>query len=196
MRTYFKPFTLVPLAFVVALTMMMAGCAEENPLETAEVPSQDLEAPQGAEHDDLDLFVLDDAVVEGRQIRNIDIEGVDEETEEALAFTGRIVNLQLERVDDNTVEASGRLIGQLNGERINDTFEGIELDVFDELGNLLDGNGNGVCPILFLELGPIFLDVLGLVVEVPDPIVVEIRAEEGPGNLLGNLLCALVGILD
>jgi hypothetical protein len=34
------------------------------------------------------------------------------------------------------------------------------------------------------------------VVEVPDPIVVDIRAEPGPGNLLGNLLCAVAGLLD
>jgi hypothetical protein len=67
---------------------------------------------------------------------------------------------------------------------------------FDITG-LLDGEPvNGVCPILYLNVGPILLNVLGLVVEVPDPIIVEIRAERGPGQLLGNLFCALVGILD
>jgi hypothetical protein len=52
------------------------------------------------------------------------------------------------------------------------------------------------CRILFLEIpGGIFLDVLGLVVDI-QPIELEIRAERGPGNLLGNLLCAVVGLLD
>jgi hypothetical protein len=146
--------------------------------------------------------------VEGSQIRNIEVEGVGDgfvtqflgEGEEA-TFTGRIVNLTLERVGDEIL-ASGRLIGQLTTEegtqRINQAFQDIALQVLDGDGNVIEpnGNGNGVCPILFLELGPIFLDLLGLIVEVPDPIVVEIRAEEGPGRLLGNLLCALLGLLD
>jgi hypothetical protein len=55
---------------------------------------------------------------------------------------------------------------------------------------------DGDCQILYLTLGPIFLDLLGLIVEVPDPIVIDIRAEPGAGNLLGNLLCAVAGLLD
>jgi hypothetical protein len=76
-------------------------------------------------------------------------------------------------------------------------FENVALPVLDADGNPILPNGEQEsCPILFLELGPIFLDLLGLVVEVPDPIVVEIRAEPGPGQLLGNLLCRLLGIAD
>lgn len=51
------------------------------------------------------------------------------------------------------------------------------------------------CEILDLTIGPINLDLLGLVVET-DVIHLEIRAEQGPGNLLGNLLCAVAGLLD
>lgn len=51
------------------------------------------------------------------------------------------------------------------------------------------------CEILHLELGPIDLNLLGLVVHV-DQIVVDISAQPGPGNLLGNLLCAIAGLLD
>ena len=53
----------------------------------------------------------------------------------------------------------------------------------------------GVCDILFLDLGPLFLDVLGLTVDL-SPIELDINAVPGPGNLLGNLLCAVVGLLD
>jgi hypothetical protein len=53
----------------------------------------------------------------------------------------------------------------------------------------------GSCQILFLQLGPIFLDVLGLVVET-NQIEVDVRAERGSGNLLGNLLCAIVNLLN
>jgi hypothetical protein len=52
-----------------------------------------------------------------------------------------------------------------------------------------------ICDILHLELGPLDLDLLGLVVHL-DRIVLDIDAESGPGNLLGNLLCAVVGLLD
>ena len=51
------------------------------------------------------------------------------------------------------------------------------------------------CDILHLELGPLDLDLLGLVVHL-DRIVLDIDAQSGPGNLLGNLLCSVVGLLD
>ena len=52
-----------------------------------------------------------------------------------------------------------------------------------------------VCPIRHLEVGPIFLDLLGLQLETNE-IVIDLRAVAGPGALLGNLLCAVVGLLD
>lgn len=51
------------------------------------------------------------------------------------------------------------------------------------------------CEILSLQLGPLHLDVLGLVIDL-DQVNLEITAEQGPGNLLGNLLCAVAGLLD
>jgi hypothetical protein len=60
---------------------------------------------------------------------------------------------------------------------------------------LFGGGQRGRCDILFLDLGPIFLDVLGLEVDLSQ-IVLDIDAVRGPGNLLGNLLCAVVGLLD
>ena len=52
-----------------------------------------------------------------------------------------------------------------------------------------------LCPILHLELGPLDLDLLGLMIHL-DKVVLDITAESGPGNLLGNLLCAIAGLLD
>jgi hypothetical protein len=51
------------------------------------------------------------------------------------------------------------------------------------------------CEILDLVLGPIRLDLLGLVVRT-NRINLRIDAVPGPGNLLGNLLCAITGLLD
>jgi hypothetical protein len=54
---------------------------------------------------------------------------------------------------------------------------------------------HATCDILHLELGPLDLDLLGLVVHL-NQIVLDIDAQSGPGKLLGNLLCAVVGLLD
>lgn len=51
------------------------------------------------------------------------------------------------------------------------------------------------CQILDLVLGPLDLDLLGLVVHL-DRVHLNITAESGPGNLLGNLLCAVAGLLN
>jgi hypothetical protein len=57
------------------------------------------------------------------------------------------------------------------------------------------GIAQAACEILDLQLGPLDLDLLGLVVHL-DQINLNITAEQGPGNLLGNLLCAVAGLLD
>ncbi|MFL5911484.1 MAG: hypothetical protein ACJ768_13025 [Gaiellaceae bacterium] len=51
------------------------------------------------------------------------------------------------------------------------------------------------CQILHLELGPLDLNLLGLRVHL-DKVVLDITAQQGPGNLLGNLLCAIAHLLD
>jgi len=51
------------------------------------------------------------------------------------------------------------------------------------------------CEVLDLSLAPLDLDLLGLVVHL-DNVHLNITAVPGAGNLLGNLLCAVVGLLD
>jgi hypothetical protein len=51
------------------------------------------------------------------------------------------------------------------------------------------------CDILHLVLAPLDLDLLGLQVHL-DRVVLNIVAVSGAGNLLGNLLCAVTGLLD
>jgi hypothetical protein len=51
------------------------------------------------------------------------------------------------------------------------------------------------CPILSLTLGPLHLNLLGLVVDL-NQVVLNITAQPGPGNLLGNLLCSLANLLN
>jgi|SRR3954447_14157805 len=51
------------------------------------------------------------------------------------------------------------------------------------------------CNILNLVLGPLHLNLLGLVIDL-NQVILNITAQPGDGNLLGNLLCAVAGLLD
>lgn len=53
----------------------------------------------------------------------------------------------------------------------------------------------GSCSILDLTLGPLHLDLLGLVVDL-NQVHLQVTAQSGSGNLLGNLLCAVTHLLD
>src|SRR5207244_7525463 len=55
-------------------------------------------------------------------------------------------------------------------------------------------NSTASCAILHLELGPLNLNLLGLVVHL-NRVVLDITAQSGPGNLLGNLLCNIAHLL-
>jgi hypothetical protein len=179
----------IALMSIVSMSLII-GCAKEEPLVPKDEAGLATESSQQQQ--------TTDPRVAGRTIQNLNVSGTIDGQD--ASFLGRIVDFDLTRVGDEIL-ASGRLIGRVtqNGvtQQINEVFNNVPLNVLDELLRLIDLNQEQqVCPILFLELGPIFLDVLGLIVEVPDPIVVEVRAERGPGQLLGNLLCALLGILD
>jgi hypothetical protein len=56
------------------------------------------------------------------------------------------------------------------------------------------GTGGG-CQVLDLVLGPLHLDLLGLNVDL-NQVHLNITAQPGPGNLLGNLLCGVTHLLD
>jgi hypothetical protein len=51
------------------------------------------------------------------------------------------------------------------------------------------------CSILHLILGPLHLNLLGLVIDL-NQLNLNITGQTGPGNLLGNLLCGLTNSLN
>ena len=55
--------------------------------------------------------------------------------------------------------------------------------------------GKANCQVLDLVLGPLDLNLLGLKVHL-DRVVLNIVAASGAGALLGNLICAVAGLLD
>ena len=106
------------------------------------------------------------------------------------AFTGtaRITEFGFE---DGELVVSGVLSGVA-------VVGGVATSIVDQAfttGTTLTSSGTGKCGILFLDLGPIFLDVLGLQVDLSQ-VVLDVSAVAGAGNLLGNLLCAVVHLLD
>jgi hypothetical protein len=86
----------------------------------------------------------------------------------------------------------------------NGTFTGTLTDAAGVVTNLVNTAVSSVvtpaqagpgCQILDLVLGPLHLDLLGLVVDL-NQVHLNITAVPGPGNLLGNLLCAVAHLLD
>lgn len=62
-------------------------------------------------------------------------------------------------------------------------------DIRDKVVSLLVNAATGTCQVLNLELGPLDLDLLGLVVQL-DQVMVNITAESNSGKLLGDLVYA------
>jgi hypothetical protein len=97
--------------------------------------------------------------------------------------------LQRFAVTDGAVTAVGRLVGT-----VTNTATGAVTSIVRNVA-LPVAVGEATCDILHLDLGPLNLDLLGLQIDLSQ-IVLDITAESGPGNLLGNLLCAVAGLLD
>jgi hypothetical protein len=98
-------------------------------------------------------------------------------------FTGEFVPQEF-RVEDGTLMAVGEITE--TGTAIDGQTASMPVDV---------QQSSGSCDILNLVLGPLDLDLLGLQVHL-DTVNLDIVAQSGPGNLLGNLLCAVAGLLD
>lgn len=109
-------------------------------------------------------------------------------------FTGTLTIVDFE-VLNGQLTALGQLTGTItNGSGAPTTLskELVAVPVSNASGGTLQA---AACNILHLRLGPLNLDLLGLVVHL-DTVVLDITAQPGPGNLLGNLLCAITGLLD
>jgi hypothetical protein len=93
------------------------------------------------------------------------------------------------------VVSIGTLRGRLGGRRVVERGVAMPATLTSDAEGAQVPPIPGACEILNLVLGPINLDLLGLVVRT-NRINVRIDAVPGEGNLLGNLLCAITGILD
>jgi hypothetical protein len=180
----FRRYSSVPPRSIPMLTrriipvlclMLIVACTDQNPIEVPETILSPQEAEFSVLHQSSDLLT--------------DIDVTDalpaDVTDAILSATLTITELALQE---------GQLLvsGVLEGTSILGDFSQAFTDVLLDLTKVGPGAS---CRILFLDLGPVFLDLLGLEVDL-SPVELEIRAVPGPGNLLGNLLCTVTHLLD
>lgn len=87
------------------------------------------------------------------------------------------------------------LTGVLNGTLTSVT--GTVTNIVNEAVTIpvVGANSTGSCSILNLTLGPLHLDLLGLVVDL-NQVNLTITGQTGNGQLLGNLLCGVANALN
>ena len=103
-------------------------------------------------------------------------------------FTGEVTDLVFSNAG-GVLTLTGTLTGTATD------AAGVVTEITQTFTTTVDATQGAACDILFLDLGPLFLDLLGLTVDL-SPITLDINAVPGAGNLLGNLLCAVTGLLD
>jgi hypothetical protein len=114
------------------------------------------------------------------------------QTDKGRAFSGRYTITRFAR-RGTRVLAVGTLRGTLGKRHV--VKRHVRMPVVRNAGAGLLGQAAATCTILDLTIRPIDLNLLGLVVHL-DRVHLLVTGQTGPGNLLGNLLCGLTGILD
>ena len=107
-------------------------------------------------------------------------------------FTGKFVPRHF-KVVNGALKATGRLTGKLTGpggKRVGTVSRTITTTVETNAANI-----PAACSVLNLVLGPLNLNLLGLNVHL-NRVHLTITAIPGAGQLLGNLLCAIAGLLN
>jgi hypothetical protein len=120
-------------------------------------------------------------------------------TTDGVPATGSITITRFKKVD-GVINAVGTFTGTIGDQSV--TAAPFTAPVTEVDGHSLAGGttsalaaASGSCQILDLTLGPLHLDLLGLVVDL-NQVHLNITAQQGSGNLLGNLLCSVAHLLD
>jgi hypothetical protein len=143
--------------------------------------------------------------------KTFDVVGTDLATgQEVFNGTFTATSAKADKSAQTGISLVGDLTGQLTGQPGNAQGQGrgdtkdvkkqnLALPI-NGISSSAPAGGQGVAPqpacgILDLTLGPLDLDLLGLRVQL-NQLHLQITAVPGPGNLLGNLLCQVAGLLD
>ena len=128
------------------------------------------------------------------------------EAKNGATFAGKYNVKRFVTTDTGQTKAVGTLTGKVtktNGDTERVTKKGVRMTVRpaqSTVGSLPATSGQVApqvvgCEVLDLVLGPLDLNLLGLNVHL-DRVHLNITAVPGAGELLGNLLCAVAGLLD
>ena len=118
-------------------------------------------------------------------------------------FAGTFTLLRFATDDAGKLVAVGTIAGALtdaSGQALGSAWQTVAMPV------VVNGGGSAAqtavitpqaisCGILHLDLGPLSLNLLGLQVNL-SRVVLDITAQAGAGNLLGNLLCGVANLLN
>lgn len=107
------------------------------------------------------------------------------------AFTGTLTNLQFAN-QQGALTLVGTLTGTLTDALGNTIGTVTNLPITLPIGGAA---ATGGCSILDLTLGPLHLNLLGLVVDL-NQVHLTINGQTGNGQLLGNLLCGVANALN
>ena len=121
------------------------------------------------------------------------------------ATFGGTVSISRFEIQDEKLVAIGQLTGTVIDKRgiaVRTIVTNVVMPVANATGAGADAAScdnavemQAACDILNLVLGPLHLDLLGLVIDL-NQVVLNITAQPGTGNLLGNLLCAITNLLN
>ena len=138
------------------------------------------------------------ADAQARPLRNLAVTGLAGTN----PFTGSLTITSF-ALREGELVATGVIRGVTTGRRINQAFTDVPVQlngagaapVSALAPAALDPDEPFVCDILFLDLGPLNLNLLGLQLDLAE-VILDVDALAGAGNLLGNLLCAVTGLLN
>jgi hypothetical protein len=180
------------IAFVAAAAVLTASCSDRPTAPKATSAERGSLSPQRGP--------AGPAAERAALLTNIPVAGA---LLDGGSFTGTIT---AKSISIDPVTRVLTMTGVVNGTALKSTGEAVE--VVDQAftvpvslnrpgatSSLVQPAAQASCGILDLVLGPLHLDLLGLVVDL-NQVVLDITAMTGAGNLLGNLLCALTGLLD
>jgi len=162
------------IAVVLALSMTMFGALVSTASATHRNPHR---LHDTAKHVTVMSFIYGKTAA-GRKVRGV------------------FIPRQFKNIGDR-LYAQGRLKGKIirPGKDRHFAKSGVRIPLRLVNGKSVIPSAARVCPVLNLVLGPLNLNLLGLKVHL-NRVVLNITAESGAGQLLGNLLCAVAGLLD
>jgi hypothetical protein len=116
-------------------------------------------------------------------------------TKSGKSFAGTYAIDRFKRASSGKLVAVGTLRGKLAGQQVTRRNLTMPARLAKATSSAQLPPIPNACQVLNLVLGPINLNLLGLVIRT-NQINLRIDAVPGAGNLLGNLLCAITGLLD